>query len=416
MDVYYFEKSRVPHLAKLVRELGIPDRIPYTMGENFQCDPVINEYFKYLALPLTPSPQTWRTYAEQLSIYMRFLDASGITWRDATEDDLARFYRVRRISGDANGQTIGVSSWNLFVAAAAKFYEWALERGLIDKVPFNYRRARKGYQSDSDSGSDAKKTATIRERPRKKDIKYMSIETFKALMLPALESGQEGLRNTIFAKLLVTTGLRVSEARNLRLDQIPNPDAPQFAGRKTCWMSVKGKGSKTRRVRVPKALLRDIDKYKVWDRQDAIQKWKDKHPNKTTADHDYLFLSRSGEHVAVRSLQDMLAVACDIAGIDFSVHPHLFRHTFAIYQLSSSIRETLKAMEDAEGKPKELSGSAKYRRLFKDPLRALQRLMGHESITSTFIYLDYLDEVDEMIDEAGAWTEEVFEDDYEIKA
>jgi site-specific recombinase XerC len=49
--------------------------------------------------------------------------------------------------------------------------------------------------------------------------------------------------------------------------------------------------------------------------------------------------------------------------------------------------------------------------LFKDPLRQLQQLMGHAHITTTYIYLDYIQEAEDMVDGAmNDWTSSVFGD------
>ncbi|AKM41140.1 hypothetical protein NL30_15225 [Burkholderia contaminans] len=77
----------------------------------------------------------------------------------------------------------------------------------------------------------------------------------------------------------------------------------------------------------------------------------------------------------------------------------MLRHAFAIHQLTAMIQTLISdpAYRTDPHQP--------YRALLKDPLRQLQRLLGHASLTSTFIYLDCLEEVDRMIDDTlGNWT------------
>ena len=50
-------------------------------------------------------------------------------------------------------------------------------------------------------------------------------------------------------------------------------------------------------------------------------------------------------------------------------------------------------------------GADAYRQILNDPLRDLQRLMGHSHTTSTYIYLDFLEESEALVDESLAdWT------------
>jgi site-specific recombinase XerD len=90
---------------------------------------------------------------------------------------------------------------------------------------------------------------------------------------------------------------------------------------------------------------------------------------------------------------------CCNLGIDLNVTPHALRHTFAVYMLSMLIREQIGAVL-ADGPPGE-PGSAAYRRMVGDPLQKLQRLLGQASITSTYIYLDSLEESRALVEAAA---------------
>lgn len=95
---------------------------------------------------------------------------------------------------------------------------------------------------------------------------------------------------------------------------------------------------------------------------------------------------------------------CCNRGIDLDITPHALRHTFAVHMLSMLIREQVGAVL-ADGPPDE-PGSAVYRRMVGDPLQNLQRLLGHASITSTYIYLDSLEESRALVEAAAErWSE-----------
>ncbi len=357
--------------------------------------------------PSSRGSATWRTYAEQLSLFFRFLDSRTLSWKDATQGDLLHYYRLRRV-GEGEIK-ISARSWNVFVAASRRFYEWAVRNGHISVVPFYYREVKSGA-AYADPGLSVIST-DIHEKVRQKDVMFLTEEDFRVRLLPAVTETRHGIRNALFVRLLMRSGLRVSEAIGLKLSKLPDPDNPRYAGRKTCPMEVIGKGQKLRTVRVPKTWLRDTYRYIEWDREDAIEAWKQVHPKRNAREdghNGYLFLTSTGTPVTYSAMYDMLRIAGAKVKFNFNAHPHMLRHSYAIYQLSAMIAALLQA-EHKIGS----STSKAYQRMIQDPLRKLQMLMGHSSITSTFIYLDYVDDVDDItdvtLDKEGFDSEEGYE-------
>lgn len=392
MDVYYFRAELTPHLAGLIAELSLPDGLPYTVDTEYRCNPILNDFFLSLAAPSTRASATWGTYAEQLSLYFRFLDSRNVSWREATQIDLLHYYRLRRV-GEGKFK-ISARSWNVFVAASRRFYEWAVRNGHIPVVPFSYKDVQSG-SPDAQLGQSVVST-NIHEKARQKDIMFLTEEDFRERLLPAVTETRHGIRNALFVRLLMRSGLRVSEAIGLKLAKLPDPDNPRYAGRKTCPMEVIGKGQKLRTVRVPKTWLRDAYRYIEWDREDAVETWKQTNRTRNADLHGHkghLFLTSAGTPVTYSAMYDMLRTAGEKVGFNFSAHPHMLRHSYAIYQLSAMIT-ALRQQEHTIGS----STARAYRRMIQDPLRKLQKLMGHSSITSTFIYLDYVDDIDDITD------------------
>ena len=111
-----------------------------------------------------------------------------------------------------------------------------------------------------------------------------------------------------------------------------------------------------------------------------------------------LWLSEVGLPVAPNTWEITFARAsrrCQAAGLPFDVHPHQLRHSFAVHMLALLIRQ---GFGDAH-KDQDLSGAA-YRRLLGDPLQQVQRLLGHTSIATTYIYLDHLASCQHTVDAA----------------
>ena len=148
----------------------------------------------------------------------------------------------------------------------------------------------------------------------------------------------EGHRNRAIIEVLFSCGLRVSELTNLKLSNLYVDEQ---------YIRVMGKGSKERLVPIsPRAL----DELNYWfaDRNDMKIK---------PGEEDYVFLNRRGHHLTRTMILIMIKRYALEAGIKKTISPHTLRHSFA-----TSL----------------LEGGA--------DLRAIQAMLGHESIGTTEIY------------------------------
>ncbi len=181
-------------------------------------------------------------------------------------------------------------------------------------------------------------------------LSYPEIEKlFEAIDLSSAEGG----RNRAMLEMLYSSGLRVSELVNLTLQDI------HFD---TGFLRVLGKGNKVRLVPVG----RDAQKYTTV----YIEQLRGRAPHKPAdkGSEAYVFLNRNGRkltRVMVFTIIKNLALQI---GLNKTVSPHTFRHSFATHLIE---------------------GGA--------DLRAVQEMLGHESITTTEIYThldrDYLRQV-----------------------
>jgi integrase/recombinase XerD len=149
----------------------------------------------------------------------------------------------------------------------------------------------------------------------------------------------EGLRNKAILETLYSCGLRVSELVNLRLSNLHFEQE---------FLKIAGKGEKERLVPISKRAIEDIRKYMVgYRRKLKIDK----------SSENILFLNRRGRklsRVMIFTIIKNLAVKIKL---EKSISPHTFRHSFA----SALVK-----------------GGA--------DLRAVQEMLGHESILTTEIY------------------------------
>ena len=148
----------------------------------------------------------------------------------------------------------------------------------------------------------------------------------------------EGHRNRAIIEVLFSCGLRVSELTNLKLSNLYIEEQ---------YIRVMGKGSKERLVPIsPRAL----DELNYWFADRNVMKIK-------PGEEDYVFLNRRGHHLTRTMILIMIKRYAVEAGIKKTISPHTLRHSFA-----TSL----------------LEGGA--------DLRAIQVMLGHESIGTTEIY------------------------------
>lgn len=148
----------------------------------------------------------------------------------------------------------------------------------------------------------------------------------------------EGQRNKAIIEVLFSCGLRVSELVNLKMSALYLDE--QF-------VRITGKGNKERLVPISENAIKQL-KYWFIDRS---------HMNIKPGEEDYVFLNRRGAHLTRTMILIMIKRLGTEAGIQKTISPHTLRHSFATALLE---------------------GGA--------DLRAIQSMLGHESIGTTEIY------------------------------
>ncbi|MBQ8153808.1 MAG: tyrosine recombinase XerD [Prevotella sp.] len=148
----------------------------------------------------------------------------------------------------------------------------------------------------------------------------------------------EGHRNKAIIEVLFSCGLRVSELVNLKLSSLYIDEQ---------YVRVFGKGSKERLVPISPKAIRELNN---WFSDRNLMKIK-------PGEEDYVFLNRRGAHLTRTMILIMIKRQAAEAGITKTISPHTLRHSFATALLE---------------------GGA--------DLRAIQAMLGHESIGTTEIY------------------------------
>ncbi len=168
----------------------------------------------------------------------------------------------------------------------------------------------------------------------------LSVEEIDMLIGAIDPSTAEAERNHAIIETLYGCGLRVSELINLEITRVSFDDE---------YIIVNGKGNKERMVPVSQVALDNIAAYLHGSRGMV--------PEKPGA-ANILFLNRRGNRLSRQMVFIMIKRLAEAAGIRKRISPHTLRHSFATHLLEGGAN-----------------------------LRAIQQMLGHESITTTEIYL-----------------------------
>ena len=166
----------------------------------------------------------------------------------------------------------------------------------------------------------------------------LSVEEIDRIMNSVDLSEPEGQRNRAILEVLYSCGLRVSELISLRISDLFFDEA---------FIRVIGKGDKQRLVPIGEPAMQAVKLYLSQTRRAYVSKKAE----------DILFLNRRGGKLSRQMIFLMIKSQCEKAGITKEISPHTFRHSFATHLVENGA-----------------------------DLRAVQQMLGHESIITTEIY------------------------------
>ena len=174
-------------------------------------------------------------------------------------------------------------------------------------------------------------------KKEKKLPNYLQYNEFEDLV-SACDETSLGLRNRMILELLFATGIRVSEAVNIKLSDI------DF---KNCEIKICGKGKKTRIVYFNRVCQKIMSEYVLNARKELV---KDKKC-------EYLLVNHLGNKITRRGIADILDKLILKSSIKHKISPHTLRHTFATLMLNEGM-----------------------------DIREVEELLGHANLSTTSIY------------------------------
>lgn len=290
------------------------------------------EFLQYLEIEKNRSPKTVRNYDFYLE---RFIGQAQIRKASDITLPVVKQYRLwlNRLENDKHaGENLGKRTQNYHIIALRSFLKYLSKMDVVTLAAEKIELAREPEREVQFLEPDELTRlldAPLQEKDGSKSAKPSIIQ----------------LRDKALLEMLFSTGLRVSEAANLKKDQV-NLKRDEF--------TVRGKGSKLRVV-----FLTDIAK-----------KWLSAYENQRGDTSLYLFVghdrAQGGREdikpLTSRSVERMIARYAKAAGIVKKVTPHTMRHSYATDLLRNGA-----------------------------DIRSVQALLGHSSITTTQIYTHITD-------------------------
>jgi len=270
------------------------------------------QFLNYISVERGLSVNTISSYKRDLNIFQKYLGTKNIgSWAKVSRSDINSFLLKRREDG-INPATVARE-----LVAIKMFFRFLAQEGLLKEDP-----------------------TLVLEAPRlwKRLPESLSVEEVEKILKSPKTDNPIGYRDRTCLEVLYATGIRVSEASDLKVSDV-NLDVG--------FLRCRGKGDKERIVPVGKMAVKYITNYLSSIRPALSKKNTDTH----------LFLSRLGKRISRQSTWKMLKKYALAAGIKKDIGPHTLRHSFATHLLERGA-----------------------------DLRVVQEMLGHSNISTTQIY------------------------------
>jgi integrase/recombinase XerD len=292
---------------------------------------LVEDFLQYLRHERGQSDNTAKTYAALLGKFTAWADKQGLTdWKQVDLKQLMAFLQFERIRNTsigrpsqneaakkASSRRLSGESVYLEIAALRAFYKFAEnEKILPSNVAENLSLPRRW----------------------KRLPKALSNDEIKKLLEPENPETPESLCDQAILELAYASGLRLSELKNLRLEQLHLE-----AG----FINIIGKGNKERVVPVGKTAVKALNRFIEVGRPKLV----------TPKSPANVFLTKRGTPFAAVTLWLHIKNRVRRAGVERNMTPHMLRHSFATHLLEHGA-----------------------------DLRVIQELLGHANISTTEVY------------------------------
>ncbi len=273
---------------------------------------LIDTFLDYLCVERGLSKNTITSYRKDLDFYTDFLLKRHIdALSKVSKNDVTNFMFNQKDKG------IAANSIARRLAAIRMFHRFLLRERILKNDPTNLIDSPKLW---------------------KKIPETLTLAEVDALIAGPNIRNRQGIRDKAILETLYATGMRVSEAVNLKPDNV-NLDVG--------FLRCIGKGNKERVIPLGKKAIESLKKYLQAARPRLLNK----------KESEFLFLSRLGKKISRQSFWKIIKKYARDARIKKSIKPHILRHSFATHLLERGA-----------------------------DLRSVQEMLGHSNISTTQVY------------------------------
>jgi integrase/recombinase XerC len=316
----------------------------------------IEKYLQYLSSVKNSSPHTILNYGKDLRQFLAYLSPPG------TEPPAlphVTHLMIREFVAHLHDHGLEKSSIARKLAALRSFFKYCVREGLLAENPARLVPTPKlqkripsvlsaeemnGFlnQLAEMSGRAAEKSGSVRKRARASSGAQASKPR------KAVDDGLLLRRDRALLELLYAAGLRVSELTGLNLVDMEQKERV---------LRVRGKGNKERIVPYGTKAQEALEKYWPLRDQLLLQTHAARGRRRGPAHTEAVFLNYAGRRLTQRSVGRIVKKYVRLVNINWDLHPHSLRHAFATHLLADGA-----------------------------DLRAIQELLGHQSLTTTQKY------------------------------
>jgi integrase/recombinase XerC len=310
----------------------------------------IAKFLEYLRSVRNASPHTISNYGKDLEQFETYLTPPGATPPTVTKID---HHVIREFIGQLHQSGLEKSSIARKLAALRSFFKYCLREGMLKDNPARLvptpklpKRIPSVLSAEEMSGFldhlAAMQNPGAARRGRKKRQDIAKLMPTNALL--KLEDGLLLRRDRAILELLYAAGLRVSELTGLNLVDMDQKDRV---------VRVTGKGRKERVVPYGAKAAEALSLY--WPEREKLLRENSRQPCGNNP--EAIFLNYMGRRLTQRSVGRIVKKYVRLVNINWDLHPHSLRHAFASHLLADGA-----------------------------DLRAIQELLGHQSLSTTQKY------------------------------
>jgi len=273
---------------------------------------LIEVFLNYLSVERGLSQNTIVSYREDLNTYIDFIKSRSInSLSKTTKNEITDFMFHQKDRG------LCANSVARRLAALRMFYRFLVRERILNNDP-----------------------TSLIDSPKlwKKIPETLSVNEVEALLSQPNTKNIQGIRDRAILETLYATGMRVSEAVNLKL-----ADVNLEIGFLRCI----GKGNKERIIPLGRKAISSLKRFLGVGRPALLKK----------KESEFLFLNRFGKKISRQSLWKLIKRYAKLARIKKPIKPHILRHSFATHLLEKGA-----------------------------DLRSVQEMLGHSNISTTQIY------------------------------